>query len=131
MNDITTEEIKGEVLNATQKRASYSTPSTSTLYAMYEPAIESFYEASAEVRSAARDMSADEMRAAVDDLYAAADINYTPTEAEDFENLYTIKNGVATIPVKGMLVNTINPCAAFFGEVDYRICQRVPAQLPG
>jgi signal peptide peptidase SppA len=99
-----------------EKRASYSAPSTSMLYAMYEPAMESFYEASAEVRATARDMSSDEMRAAVDDLYAAADINYAPEDAEDFESLYTVKDGVASIPVRGMLVNTVNPCAAFFGE---------------
>lgn len=51
-------------------------------------------------------------------------------DIEDSEELFSVKNGVATIPIQGMLVNKVDICSAFFGETvtTYRFIRAAVAQ---
>ncbi len=51
-------------------------------------------------------------------------------DIEDSEELFSVKNGIATIPIQGMLVNKVDICSAFFGETvtTYRFIREAVAQ---
>ncbi|MCK5614981.1 S49 family peptidase [Candidatus Pacearchaeota archaeon] len=51
-------------------------------------------------------------------------------DIEESEELFSVKNGIATIPIQGMLVNKVDICSAFFGETvtTYRFIRAAIAQ---
>jgi hypothetical protein len=69
--------------------------------------------------SASKGMRAEDMRIAISDIYAAAWVRTTPETPEDMAKLYDVdEQGVAHIPVYGVLTPQADPCAAFFAEAE-------------
>lgn len=89
------------------------------LYLTDEATVRGLIKARKDLLAAARGMKADDMRAAIQEIYAAAKILETPQTAEDMQGLYDLDNeGIAHIPVVGILTPSIDPCAAFFQEAS-------------
>lgn len=89
------------------------------VYAMEENALAGLLDTTVEMQAAARGMSAEDMRAAIADIYAAAQINRTPESTEEIEASYEVDTqGVAHIPIVGFLTPTVNPCAAMFASAE-------------
>ena len=92
------------------------------LYAMERAAVIGLLDTTREMFAAARGMRAEDMRAAIADIYASARMAITPTTPEQIAASYTVdRDGVAHIPIVGVLTPAANPCAALFGgaETEY------------
>jgi ClpP class serine protease len=101
------------------------------LYAL-EPAALKAYLASKDDLSAAKNgMTAEGIKLAIEEIYKAARVHRAPAQAGFFIGLpespppppdaplYTVDgDGVAHIPVEGLLVPKASPCAAFFAEAE-------------
>lgn len=88
------------------------------IYAMKSESLQGLLETTQEIMQAKNGMTAEDMRTAIADIYAAADLYLNPETKEDYENIYKVKNGVAIIPIVGVLTPKANPCAAFFGSAE-------------
>ena len=89
------------------------------IYAMEERALAGMLDMTAEMFAAARGMSAEGMREAIADIYADATINRTPESTEEVEASYEVDTqGAAHIPIAGVLVQAVNPCAALFASAE-------------
>ncbi len=89
------------------------------VYAMEEMALAGLLDMTAEMFATARGMSAEGMRTAIADIYADAQINRTPESTEEVEVSYEVDTqGKAHIPITGVLVQAVNPCAALFASAE-------------
>jgi len=84
------------------------------LYLMQELTLKAFFDCSKELREAAFKMSPDDVKAHTAEILELANINEL-VEGEKLRLEVDI-NGVAHIPIAGMLTNTVSPSAGFFGE---------------
>lgn len=92
------------------------------LYAMERAAVVGLLDTTREMFATARGMSAEDMRTAVADIYASARMGITPSTPEEIAASYSVdSDGVAHIPIVGVLTPAANPCAAMFGgaETEY------------
>lgn len=91
------------------------------MIAMTPDAIKGLDETTEEIMSTKNGMTAEDMRAAIDDIYESSTVHWAPTSEEDYENLYTVDGSVAQIPIDGILTPKASPCAAFFAgsETEY------------
>ena len=89
------------------------------LYAIEKRTVIGLLETRRQLMAAAKGMKAEDMRIAISDIYAAARIYRTPETAEGLAGVYNIdKDGIAHIPVVGILTSNVDPCAAFFEEAE-------------
>lgn len=89
------------------------------LYLTDKRIVRGLIETRKQLLSVAKGMKAEDMRAAIEEIYAAAKIQRTPETREDMANLYTLdEQGIAHIDVVGLLTPTVDPCAAFFQEAE-------------
>lgn len=86
------------------------------LYAMEPEALEEYRKMSAELRETKKGMSAADIIAAKNEILQAAQINDIDPDKSISLHYSTDENGIAHIPVTGMLTNSVDPCAAFFGQ---------------
>lgn len=91
---------------------------TKILYLMSEPVLKKYTQIKSEMIAAREGMTASEVESAKAEILQECKINdFDPGESElSNTDFYTVENGVAKIPIEGMLVNKINFCDAFFGE---------------
>jgi len=73
-----------------------------------------YAEVKSEIILARSQMNESESSAAKEDILRECKINDFNPEKTD--NLFTVQNDIAIIPIAGMLVNKVDICAAFFGE---------------
>lgn len=103
-----------------------------TRYAMVPELLRDFLTVQKEMLEAKKGMTADDMRKAISDIYAGAQIYETPDNQTLGENDLYIRdeNGGAHIPVAGILTPEVNPCAALFGdsETEYGFIRAAIAQ---
>lgn len=92
-----------------------------TIYAMEPRALAEYLKIQDEVRVAHRGMSAVEMREAIAQIYASTLINGVLGGPQDGQAPYSVDgDGVAHIPVTGMLTPELSPCAGLTGpETEY------------
>jgi len=81
---------------------------------MSELELKAFFDCSKELREAALAMSPEDVRVHTEEILASAQINEL-VEGEKLKLEVDI-NGVAHIPIQGMLTNHVTPSAGFFGE---------------
>ena len=100
-------------------------------YLMQEDEVKNFVASKKEIVSTRNSMKANEVKEAKADILRECSI-YDDSEGGGYEpaDHYTVENGKAIIPVKGMLCPEVNVCSAFFGEevTTYGFIQRAVAQ---
>jgi ClpP class serine protease len=97
-------------------------------YVMQEELLKKYAETKDDIILAKNNMTAESISVAKDEIIKECQIyDFDP---ENTSNLYSVKDGVATIPVAGMLVQKVDICAAFFGETvtSYRFIQEATAK---
>lgn len=94
---------------------------------MSEENVDDFKQWKSELLKARSEMTKIEAREAIADVYDNCQIYDIETDgAPEDGALFEVKNQVAIIPVRGMLVQEVSICAAFFGETmtTYRFIQQ-------
>lgn len=83
-------------------------------YGMPQSEVDKYAQVKSEIINARNGMDAESIQVAKDEVMQGCRVyDFDP---ENTANLYSVKDGIATIPVAGMLVNKVDFCAAFFGE---------------
>jgi ClpP class serine protease len=83
-------------------------------YAMQEELLKRYAETKNDIIQARNKMDEKSIQIAKNEIITECQIH--DFDPEDTGNLYTVENGVANIPIEGMLVQKVDICAAFFGE---------------
>lgn len=98
------------------------------LYLMQESELKAFFDCSKELREAAFKMPADDVKSHTAEILELAQINEI-VEGEKL-NLEVDIDGIAHIPIQGMLTNHVSPSAGFFGEsiTTYEFLSEATAQ---
>lgn len=98
---------------------------TKFLYLMTEDALKKYLQIKTEMISARDGMNAEEIEVSKAQILKECKINDFHADSSEPQKLFEVKDGVAFIPVEGMLVNQVNFCDAFFGETltTYRFIQ--------
>jgi signal peptide peptidase SppA len=84
-------------------------------YLMNEHLVEKFAQTKSDIISAREKMNASEVESAKSEIIKECKIYSLDDNSKD-DQLYSVENGVAIIPVMGMLVDEVDICSAFFGE---------------
>lgn len=86
-------------------------------YLMTEDKVTAYVAAKKEIIAARNSLKPDEIKTAKADILKECAI-YDDAEGNGYEpaEAYTVENGKAIIPIKGMLAPEVSPCAAFFGD---------------
>jgi len=85
--------------------------------ALHKDMVDTYLQTSREIWDAARTMTRAERHEAVNEIYAAAQINTVDRGRE--QGFYTVDEyGVAHIPIVGFLTHAASPCAALFGDAE-------------
>ncbi len=86
-------------------------------YALEEMALQEYLRVKDDLSAYKQGRTPEEIQAGIAEIYASAALNRSPPAGQDPRDLYQVdREGVAHIPVTGMLTASANPCAAFFGE---------------
>lgn len=97
-------------------------------YLLSEEQAKKYAEVKSEIILARSKMSEVDAKAAREDIIKEIKVNDFNPEKTD--NLYSVQNQIAIIPIAGMLVNKVDICAGFFGETvtTYRFIQEAVAK---
>lgn len=92
-------------------------------YLLSEEQAKKYAETKTAIITARSQMSETEAKAAREDIIREVKVNDFNPEKTD--NLFTVQNDIAIIPIVGMLVQKVDICAGFFGETvtTYRFVQ--------
>jgi signal peptide peptidase SppA len=102
-------------------------------YAMREDQVNKYLETKQSIIETRNSMNEEQVKIAKEEIIKECkiyDVEVDESGNINTDNLYEIKDGVAMIPVAGMLVQKVDICAAFFGETvtTYRYIREATAK---